>query len=148
MKDLLRTGLVLLGLLAGLAVGGAAQAPEQPKFGIYVDTAGVSAVAPDIYVTWIFAKASPKAFPSSGILVAFDCENHLVQRLAHVVYRLTPDGRSVTGEVVEDQGGWVSVSIPELFNLVCAIGATRPAPSFRGGEPPARERPRSPYSDA
>jgi hypothetical protein len=120
MKNLLRTLTVGLAFVAGLLVSPlGAQEPEQPKLGIYVDTAGVSAVAPDVYVTWVFAKASPTSWPSSGVLVAFDCESHQVMRVAHVVFKARTDGEpGVTGDIVEDQGGWVSVSIPEMFNLV------------------------------
>lgn len=103
-----------------------AQAPAaNPPLLIFVDTAGVVAWPDgnDVYATWIFAKATPTSLPSSGILVAFDCGKHLVKRLAHVVYHLSPgDSTSVTGQIVEDNGGWVDVSIPRLFKLVCDLG--------------------------
>lgn len=103
-----------------------AQAPAQnPPLLIFADTAGVARVVENVYVTWIFAKASPTSLPSSGVLVAFDCEKHLVKRLAHVVYHLSADSSGVEGAIVEDNGPWVEPVIPRLFDLVCEIGATR-----------------------
>lgn len=101
-----------------------AQAPSTgaPKFLIFADTAGVSRVAPDTYITWVFAKATPTSLPSSGVLVAFDCASKRVKRIAHVVYHLAADSVSVEGAIVEDTTGWVPVSNPRLFNVVCEVG--------------------------
>jgi hypothetical protein len=133
MKNLLRLGIslaFLLGLMSlplVLAHGQAkAVQPPTPKLMIFVDTAGVSRAGDDVYVTWVFAKAGPNTPPSSGILVAFDCGRHMVRRLAHVVYHLTPDSTAVTGNVAPDDGPWVTVSIPKLFDMVCEIGRALP----------------------
>jgi hypothetical protein len=113
---------LLLGLLAGPL---AAQAPAtKQRFEIAVDTAGISEVAPNVYTTWVFARATPTSWPSSGILVAFDCQNRKVKRLAHVVYSLKPDSSGVEGPIYEDEGEWMDVSIPRLYDVVCSIGPT------------------------
>ncbi len=112
-------------LLVGLVAAPlAAQAPTNQKFEIAVDTAGImDAGVPGVYMTWVFARESPKHHPVSGILVAFDCKERKVKRLAHIVYSLRPDG-GIAGPVVEDEGEWQNVSIPSLFDLVCSIGPT------------------------
>jgi hypothetical protein len=110
-----------LGLLARPAFG---QTPAaDPHFEIAVDTAGVAEVAPNVYATWVFARESPKHYPVSGILVAFDCSQRKVARMAQVKYRLKADSTGVEGDVEEmPMLQWVDVSIPRLFDAVCAIG--------------------------
>lgn len=115
------------------------QAPQHSYY-IFADTAGVSAIGDSVYITWIFARTSPTSLPSSAVLVGFDCKAGLVQRYAHVVYQLTKDSSGVAGPVVEDVTGWVPMTNPQLFNLVCTIGPTHGAP------PKAEvEKPKSPY---
>jgi hypothetical protein len=112
----------LLGLLVSPAFG---QTQATGKFHIAVDTAGVMPMGPaGVYVTWIYALATPTSWPSSGILVAFDCQNRKVKRLASVVYSMKADSTGVEGPIYEYEGEWVDVSIPRLFDLVCAIGPT------------------------
>jgi hypothetical protein len=115
----------LLGTFTRLA---AQETTTEQKFLIAVDTIGVTAVAPDVYTTWIYALTSPTSYPSSGILVAFDCAGQRVKRLAHVVYHAKADGSpGVEGPIEEDLGAeWQEISIPRLFTLVCRIGSTRP----------------------
>lgn len=98
---------------------------KNPTLMIFADTAGIARVQKDIYVTWVVARATPTALPSSGVLVAFDCKAHRVMRLAHVVYHMTADSSGVSGEIKEDFGQWDEVSIPKLFDLVCSVGSTR-----------------------
>lgn len=118
----------VVAMLAMLAVLGASTAVAQdkaennPPLQIYVDTAGVSRMAPDTYITWVFAKAGPNTWPSSGLIVGFDCKNRKVRRLAHVVYQLRPDGLGVTGDIVEDDLPWVDVKYPEMLRIVCEVG--------------------------
>lgn len=122
-----RHAVTALAFLAGLIFAPACRAqtahPVTPTLQIFVDTAGVSRVGDDVYVTWVFAKATPTALPSSGILVTFDCGRHMVRRLAHVVYHLAPDDSTkVAGAIEDDNGPWSTVSIPALFDLVCDVG--------------------------
>lgn len=114
---------IFFALLTWFMAYASAQQPDpRPKLYVFADTAGISGVGDSVYLTWVFAKATPNGLPSSGILVGFDCKNHLVQRYAHVVYHLTPDSTGVTGSIVEDVSGWVPVSVPKLFDMVCEIG--------------------------
>ena len=106
-----------------------AQAPgTTPAFQIFVDTAGVSAI-PDSqqqYVTWIYARQSEQAPPVTGVLVAFDCGKHLVNRIAHVVFHPVKNANGtfdVSGKVEYDNGGWVAVHNEAMFTLVCSVGA-------------------------
>ena len=130
MKNLLRIFVLLFlsGFLAGELFGQEKTntPPQDTRFGIYVDTAGVAPV-PDKagqYITWIYAKTSDNAPPSAGILVAFDCQQHQVMRVAHIVFALMPDKKSVRGDIVEEVNPqWVPVSNPEVFSLVCEAGA-------------------------
>lgn len=118
-------------LVAALAFAGPVVAQDtapttgNPKLLIFADTAGVARVQDDVYVTWIFARATPTSLPSSGVLVAFDCRGQLVKRLAHVVYQLKPDSSGVAGSIVEDEGGWVPPTIPHLFKMICEVGGRR-----------------------
>lgn len=100
--------------------------PNNPVLYIFADTAGVAHVYDDVYVTWIQARSSATSLPSSGVLVAFDCSAKMVMRLAQVKYVLTADSLGVTGSVEEVSLPWMNVTNPRLYNLVCAIGATRP----------------------
>lgn len=111
--------LALLLTALGLAAPLTAQAP---RFLVYADTAGASAVGDSVYLTWIFAKATPTGLPSSGILVGFDCRHDQVQRVAHVVYHLAPDSVSAEGATVADSADWVPVSNRPLFDLICRVG--------------------------
>lgn len=99
-------------------------AAGQPTFYAFVDTAHVTPVGPDTYVTWIFAASVPHPTPlvSSAVFVAFDCANHKVARLYHIVYKLNADSTGVWGDVAEDPGTWVDVSVPKTFDLVCQVG--------------------------
>lgn len=144
---LVKRGWLSLLLLAIAVTPAMAQAPaatKNPKLSIFVDTAGVSRVMSDIYVTWVFAKASPNALPSSGVLVAFDCKNSVVKRLAHVVYHLNSDSTGVTGTIVEDNQTWVAVSIPALYELVCAIGPTHADAMSTPSTPQMEPQPQEP----
>lgn len=119
-------------------------APKQTWY-VFVDTAGVVPVpgAPDVYVTWVFAKATPTSYPSSGILVAWDCKApRMVKRLAQVVYQMNRDSTGVVGTPVEVDRPWQLVTDERMANLVCEIGATRPAPTS------GPTKPQSPYWDA
>jgi hypothetical protein len=117
---------VVLGLLmwASLAVLASAQDSTRTKFLVAVDTAGIVAVpgTDSVYTTWVFALATPTSFPSSGILVEFDCARNKVRRMVQVKYELNSDGKGVRGDLVEVNGPWVPVTNPRLFNLVCTIG--------------------------
>lgn len=118
-----------------------AQSPQRP-FYIFADTAGVSAIGDSVYITWVFAKATPTSLPSSGVLVGFDCKAGLVQRYAHVVYEMASDSSGVTGPIVVDTTGWVPMSNPELFKLVCSIGPTHVPLPILDSVP---VKPQSPY---
>lgn len=133
MKNLLRIFalLFLAGFMAGSLYGQEKKTTpaQDPKFQVYVDTAGVAPVdnAPGhkgpTYITWVYAKTSDNAPPSAGVLVAFDCGSHQVARLAHVVFHLASDGKSVEGNIEEDEPEWVPVTNQTTFNLVCQVGA-------------------------
>lgn len=117
----------LLILLAFISAPAQAQTPQpQQQFYIFADTAGIASVegAPDVYMTWVFAKASPTSLPSSGVLVAWDCAQHLVKRLAQVKYELTSDSTGVSGNIEEVDRPWQGVSDERLESLVCTIGPT------------------------
>ena len=139
----MRSILLLLALLFPPALR--AQAPQLQ---IAVDTAGIAAIAPNVYQTWIFSRASEHAPPSSGILVGFDCTSHLVKRYAHVVYHLVPnDSTSVEGQIVVDDTPWVAPVIPRLFDLVCSIGHDHDRrQAGRTGPPPFKPASRYPVS--
>jgi hypothetical protein len=124
-------------------------AQEPTRFEIAVDTAGISPVAPNVYVTWIFAQESPKHHPVSGIIVAFDCTNRKVKRLAQVKYELQKDG-SIGGAIQEVDRPWQDVTWPRMFELVCTVGATRPFSVVEPTTPEDRRiaRPRNPIYDA
>jgi hypothetical protein len=115
-----------------------AQAPvADQKFHIAVDTAGITEAAPDVYMTWVYSLSSPTSFPSSAILVAFDCRDRKVARMAEVKYGWNADSSGVVGKVVEKPMlQWVDVSIPRLFDLVCAIGPTHPSGVSEPTPPP------------
>jgi hypothetical protein len=138
---------IVLGIMLWLSLIGIARAQtpaEKQTFLVYVDTAGVSSVGVGLYVTWVFAKASPNAYPSAGVLVAWDClrRPRMVKRLAQVVYRMTPDSAGVTGNIEEVDRPWQAVTDERMANLVCEIGPTH-APAVT-----VPEKPKSPYSDA
>jgi len=88
-------GGILIGIVLGLmlwasfaALARAQDPATKQSFLVYVDTAGIAPVGPPgIYITWVFAKESPNALPSSGVLVAWDCltRPRMVKRLAQVV---------------------------------------------------------------
>jgi hypothetical protein len=140
---------LVLGLLmwAGLAALAAAQEndPNPTRFEIAVDTAGIMPVGPNMYVTWIFARESPKHHPVSGIIVAFDCTNKRVKRLAQVKYEMQKDG-TIGGAIQEVERPWQAVTDSRVYDLVCSIGPTHPESVVEPTTP--RERPRNPYSDA
>ena len=117
-----------------------AQAPK-PQFYTYVDTANVAAVAPGTYVTWVYALSTPTSYPSSAIMVAFDCRARKVKRLYHIVYQMRDDSLGVVGPIVEDTGDWVPVSVPRTYEVVCSAGAGRPY------EPPAEATTPDPKAD-
>jgi hypothetical protein len=138
---------LVLGVLLWLALVGIATAQEPaPKqtWYVFVDTAGVAAVAPGIYMTWVFAKATPRAYPSSGILVAWDCDSkpRMVKRLAQVVYKMNNDSTGVFGTPTEVDRPWQPVTDERMANLVCEIGPTHGPATV---EP---TKPQSPYWDA
>jgi hypothetical protein len=146
---LVYVAIFLLILLMSTCTPAFAQATNERQWYIAVDTAGISRVAPHTYVTWVFAKATPTAFPSSGIIVAWDCKARKVKRLAQVKYHLSSDSTTVTGDIEEVNQPWVPVSDERMYTLVCAIGATRPnsviEPVIPKSSPP---RLRQPTSDA
>lgn len=117
--------LAVIAALVLLATPMRAQAPQQLY--VFADTAGIAPIAgnPGMYVTWVFAKASPTSLPSSGVLVAWDCfhKPQLVKRLAQVVYHLTADSAGVTGSIEEVDRDWQPVSDDRLAEMVCRIGA-------------------------
>lgn len=117
--------LTLLFGLGGLlfAQDSTADPASKPQLGIFADTAGVAAIGTGVYVTWVFAKATPEGLPSSGVLVAFDCGKRLVKRLAQVKYRLRADSAGVEGDVQEVQREWQEPVVPRLFDLICMTGA-------------------------
>ena len=111
----------LLALFAPRAVA------QGQKFLIRVDTAGVMPYPGQnhAYVTWVYALSSPTSFPSSAILVAFDCAGKKVMRLAHIKYQWNATKTGVEGPVVtEEHPEWVDISIPEMFAVVCRVGPT------------------------
>jgi hypothetical protein len=131
----------LLVLVALLSAPAQAQAPQQ--FYVFADTAGVSQVAgnPGMYITWVFAKASPNAYPSSGVLVMWDCLHspQLVKRIAQVVYHMTADSTGVTGDIEEVLRDWQPVTDERLAAMVCRVGSqhdgTYNQPWFAPGKP-------------
>lgn len=138
---------LILGIMLWLSLIGIARAQEPaPKqtWYVFVDTAGVARVGPPgIYITWVFAKATPRAYPSSGILVAWDCnEPRMVKRLAQVVYKMNKDSTGVVGMPQEVDRPWQPITDERMANLVCEIGATRPESTV------GPTKPQSPYSDA
>lgn len=138
MRKIVYTLAFLLIPFFAFACPGMAQAPgttDHPTFLTFVDTAGVAPIGPDIYVTWIFAMTSPTSFPSSGILVAFDCQARKVARLKHVVYRWNADSTGVEGPIVDDPGTWVDVKVPETFDLVCRLGREHAAAQANDEKP-------------
>jgi hypothetical protein len=149
LATLIYTALVILLFLLSTCAPASAQETSERQWYIAVDTAGISRVAPDTYVTWVFAKATPTSFPSSGIIVAWDCKARKVKRLAQVKYHLSPDSTTVTGDIEEVNQPWVPVSDERMYQLVCSIGATRPdsviEPVIPKSSPP---RFRQPTSDA
>ena len=140
---------LILGIMLWLSLIGIARAQEpakaQPQFLVFVDTAGVAPVegaGPGIYITWVFAKATPTSYPSSGVLVAWDCLHRprMVKRLAQVVYAMRPDSAGVVGVPQEVDRPWQPATDERMANLVCEIG-----PTHVYVDPP---KPVSPWSDA
>ena len=137
MKNLLRI-FVPLALFLGLLVAPLALAhgqqqptakPDSVTYSIYVDTAGVQRwpEGPNTFVTWIFAKQGDDYPPVSGIIVAFNCDEHMVRRLAQVVYGAPGAGPDhQPGQVEEVDGPWQTVTIPDVFDMVCKIGEALP----------------------
>jgi hypothetical protein len=113
--------------------------PQQSQFIVFADTAGIAPMpgVDSTYVTWVFALSTPTSYPSSGILVAWDCEQHKVKRLSHVVYQMKADSTGVEGPVVEDNGPWVEPVDPRLYALVCSIGPTHVLHEEDDATPPA-----------
>lgn len=136
---------LILGIMLWLSLIGIARAQEpvteKQQFLVYVDTAGIVPVpnAPNVYITWVFAKATPLAYPSSGILVAWDCSApRMVKRLAQVIYSMNADSTGVVGSPEEVDRPWQTVTDEFMADLVCGIGPTHtPRPVAK-----------SPYSDA
>lgn len=125
-----RRGWISLVALALVTAPAAAQQPtadpSNPPLHIFADTAGVAHVYDEVYVTWIQARAAENSWPSAAVLVAFDCEAKKVKRLAQVKYELLSDSSGVKGPIQEVSLPWMDPTNPRLFNLVCAIGQTRP----------------------
>ena len=149
-----------LALLAWATIGHA-QAPNAPTFYAFADTAGISQFVtledsagvkvptahPGVYITWIQARTSPTSLPSSAVLVAWDCEKHLVKRLAQIKYQLRPDSIGVQGSPEEVDRDWQAPTNPRLFDDVCRIGPTHQPAVTRPTHPaevPAMKPP-SPY---
>lgn len=141
MKRLILTVAALLLLVTGLS------AQQPTKFLIFADTAGISPTGfPGTYMTWVFAKATPKAWPSSAVLVVWDCTKHQVKRVAQVKYEMKPDSSGVTGLIEEIDRPWQPVTDERLATLVCAIGPQHAAAAK--DTTPAVVKPRSPYSES
>lgn len=132
----------LMGVLARPALS-QAPAHTDPSLQIAVDTAGIALAGPDVYITWVYAVAGPKSWPSSGILVAFDCRERKVKRLAHVMYKMKSDSSGVEGPIIEDNLPWVDVTIPALYDLVCKIGPTHGPSVVEPTKPMGRLIPRT-----
>jgi hypothetical protein len=121
-------GGILIGLVLGimlwlsLAAIATAQAPTEQKFLVAVDTAGIAATGPNTYATWVYALSTPTSFPSSGILVEWDCTKKQVRRIAQVKYRLNADSSGVEGPVQMVNGPWMPISNSRMFALVCSVG--------------------------
>lgn len=132
---------LLVGAVLWLSLVALAVAQTQPKLEIAVDTAGISRIGDSVYTTWVFSRANAHSYPSSGIIVEFDCKTSKVRRTAQVKYELKADSTGVWGPLVEVNGPWVPVTIPRLFNLVCTIGPTHndhtndPEPFYPDGPP-------------
>ena len=138
---------IVLGIMLWLSLISIARAqePAQRQFLVFVDTAGVAPVAnePGMYITWVFAKSTPTSYPSSGILVMWDCLHspRIVKRIAQVVYHMTPDSTGVTGNIEEVNRPWQEVTDERMADLVCRIGSdhdgTNHHPYFAPGKPRA-----------
>lgn len=144
---------IILGIMLWLSLIGIAkaQAPAAAqKFYVFVDTTGIAPLGPpNIYITWVFAKATPTAYPSSGILVAWDCDKGLVKRLAQVVYHMTTDSTGVTGNIEEVYREWQEVTDERAADLVCRIGPTHGVGTTTQQPDSIKVvKPQSPYSDA
>lgn len=95
----------------------------KPVLFLFADTAGVSAVAHDVYITWVWAKASDNAQPVAGALVGFDCGKQLVKRFYRERFvPWTSDSLLVRGEIKPDSTAWVPIHYPKMFTLVCSAG--------------------------
>lgn len=120
-RVLSRAAAVLLGALLVLAVQLHAQS-AQPRLLIYADTAAAHADGPGTYTTWVYAKAGPNTFPSSGVEVAFDCVHRQVRRLSKVVYGWNADSTGVDGPILPDTTDWMPPHYPKLLEMVCLAG--------------------------
>lgn len=87
------------------------------------DSAGVPIVVrhADQYITHVSAAASPTAFPSSVIVVVWDCANRKVKRLSQTKYVLNADS-TIVGQSEAVDRPWQDVVDERLYNLVCSIG--------------------------
>jgi hypothetical protein len=121
---------LVLGILMWVGIVALARAQEPTsrdttrQWLVVVDTAGIAPIAPNVYATWVYALSSPTSFPSSGILVAWNCEAKLVRRFAQVKYEWNADSTGVQGPIVEVNRPWQAVSDMRMYNLVCSIGPT------------------------
>jgi hypothetical protein len=115
--------------------------PQNQQFFIFADTAGVTPMPglPNVYVTWVYARATPTSWPSSGVLVAWDCQAHKVKRLAQVKYQMRSDSTGVFGNIEEVIRDWQDVSDERLAMMVCHVGpehdGTATHPEFAPGKP-------------
>jgi hypothetical protein len=138
--------LFVWGSLFGALRGEAQQTRDTSRaWLVYADTAGISAVPgkPGVYTTWVFAKESPTSFPSSGLIVEWDCANGKVRRVAQIKYELAADSTVITGQLQEVNGPWVEPVDPRLYALVCTLG-----PQHEAEEAWKREEPRRQFDAA
>lgn len=119
---------IIISIVLWLAFIGVARAqePAPQQFLVYVDTAGVAPIEgnPGMYITWVFAKATPTAYPSSAVLVVWDCAHNprLVKRIAQVVYQMRPDSLGVVGVPEEVERPWQPVTDERMADLICRLG--------------------------
>jgi hypothetical protein len=113
---------------------------------ISLDTLGISPVpgteGQGIYTTWVFAQETPTSFPSSAILVAWDCPNKLVRRFEQIKYEMDSTG-VIRGATRDVNMPWVAVVDPRMFSLVCTVGPQHEA-AMREGEDDSLPPPPSP----
>jgi hypothetical protein len=134
-------GIMLWLSLIGIANAQTFKTQEPQQFYIFADSAGISPMPGMVntYVTWVYARATPTSYPSSGVLVAWDCTAKKVKRLAQVKYQMRADSTGVFGDIVEVDRDWQDVSDERLAMMVCRVGpehdGTATHPDLAPGKP-------------